>query len=393
MRTGLGSLVLSLLWVGAAPPGGAEEPTPAPSPAAPAGSVTLSGYAEVFYSWNFNRPWNDVTAWRGFDNRHDTFTISNAALDVAFARGDVSGRVVGQVGQTPDTYYGFEPRVQGAGGAPDSGPDDWRFLQQAYVGWKPGGGRWSAEAGLFLSPIGPEALAVKDDWHWSRSTLYYALPYYHTGLRVTYAASPRLGLTAWLVNGWNNVSDNNSRKSVALQAAWGGSERVTAGLTYFGGAERAADAVEGLPWRHLFDGHVTWGASPHLSLQAHADAGFEQTRFGRSSWWGGALAARLQVTPKLYLAARADHLAETPGEDGDGQAGLIFFPARRVSSVTATLELRPAENLSLRLEYRHDAASEPIYYDDQALAYRPPDPFPGTRKSQDTLTFGATAWF
>lgn len=384
------TLVLALLWAG---PVCGQTPAPQPTPSPQAPSLTLSGYAEVFYSWNFNRPWNDVTAWRGFDNRHDAFTVSNAVLDLAFGRGDVSGHVVGQVGQTATTSYGREPRTQGAGSAPDSSATDWRFLQQAYLGWRPGGGRWNAEAGLFLSPLGPEALAIKDDWHWSRSTLFFALPGYHVGLRVTCAASPRLALSGWLVNGWSNVSDNNSRKSLALQAAWGGSDRLTAGLVYFGGAERADDAVEGRPWRHLFDGQVTWTVSPRLALQAHADAGFEETRFGRSRWWGGALAARLQVAPKLYLAARADRLAETPGESGEGQAGLIFFPARRVSSATASLELRPAETLSLRLEYRHDSASEPIYYDEQVLVYRPPDPFPGTRPSQDTLTFGATAWF
>src|SRR4051812_32111040 len=38
--------------------------------------LTFGGYAEVDYSWNFNQPSNSITNYRGFDNRHNSFTIS-----------------------------------------------------------------------------------------------------------------------------------------------------------------------------------------------------------------------------------------------------------------------------------------------------------------------------
>jgi hypothetical protein len=42
----------------------------------------LGGYVEALYQWNFNSPSNGITNYRGFDNRHNTFTVSNIALDV-----------------------------------------------------------------------------------------------------------------------------------------------------------------------------------------------------------------------------------------------------------------------------------------------------------------------
>ena len=41
--------------------------------------VTLSGYAEVYYSWNFAKPENKVTNNRWLDERHNTFTLQTLA--------------------------------------------------------------------------------------------------------------------------------------------------------------------------------------------------------------------------------------------------------------------------------------------------------------------------
>src|SRR5262249_13267738 len=134
-------------------------------------------------------------------------------------------------------------------------------------------------------------------------------------------------------------------------------------LLYFGGVERPTGAPEGQPWRHLFDAHATLTAWPRFSLQAHADGGFEDNRFGRSSWKAGALPLRFKTASWMYLAARGDVLSESLPTNSLGTAAPIFFPADRVASGTFTLEARPDDHLSIRLESRHDSASAPIYYE------------------------------
>ena len=118
--------------------------------------LKLGGYVETFYQWNFNNPSNRITNFRGFDNRHDTFTISNAAFDAHIEDKRLTGHLTLQVGHTPNVYYSNEPRVPGTTAANTSDAELWKYLQQAYVGYRfPVGQGLLVEAGLFLSPVGP----------------------------------------------------------------------------------------------------------------------------------------------------------------------------------------------------------------------------------------------
>lgn len=352
-------------------------------------TFTLGGYAEAFYQWNFNRPANGITHYRGFDNRHATFTLANVALDAQWDHEGVVGRVALQVGHTPATYYLAEPSAPGAAGTSDSDAGLWRYVQQAYVGYRFGVGRGLlVSAGLFLSPIGPEGMAIHDNWNWSRSNLFFGLPFYHTGLRVAYPLSDAWALTVSAYNGWNSVVDNNAEKSVAVNLTYALPDRLAVSVLYFAGVERAPGAPEGRAWRHLLDAHVTWSVTPAVTLLAHANAGFEPNAFGTSAWVAGALYARLRVRPRLFLVARGDAFYESAARDASGAASPIFWPVAWVASGTATVDYRPHARVSFRLEYRHDQAAGEMFFGREA-----PDPMTPGRRSQDTVTAGLTTWF
>jgi hypothetical protein len=363
----------------------------APEPGA--AGVVLSGYAETFYQWNANDPSNGITNFRGFDNRHDTFTLANTVLDVVGTNEGVTAHVAFQVGHTPETYYLAEPASAGSGAAGSTGAGAWKLLQQANVSYRAAAGNGLLiEGGLFLSPIGPEGMAVKDQWNWSRSNLFFGLPFYHTGARVSYGLTDRITASLMACNGWNSVVDNNASKSLAAQATYAVADRLTWNVVYFGGVERGPGAAEGEPWRHLLDSYVVWHPNPSLSLLVHGDVGFEETQFGRSDWAAGALYARVRATPRLYLAGRADLFHEGVAEDAQGRAGAIFWPASQVASQTLTCDLRPQDNVSVRLEYRHDAADDPMFFDG-AVPTDAGGAFVPDAESQDTLTLGMTTWF
>lgn len=351
-------------------PAAARAGDTAPNPPA----ITVRAFVETYVAWNFNKPENGVTAFRGFDARHNSFALSNAVVDTRWSAGAISGRLALQTGDTPDIYYGSEAT------------SDVRHVLEATIAWKaPAGRGLTLDGGIFLSPIGPEAVPVKDNWTWSRSTLFYALPFYHAGFRATYPLTDRWNVTAGVYNGWNSVTDTNGEKSISVQGLYTKPDKVTASLLYFGGAERARGSAEGEPWRNLFDAHITITVSPTLSIQAHANAGFEDTSSGRASWRAAALAARIKLTSWFHAAGRVDVLDETTPASPAGAAAAIFFPTNRVSSFTGTLDARPDDRMSVRLEYRRDAAHDAIYFEkaDQAPSAR----------SQATLTFGLTAWF
>lgn len=388
---------LGLVFCSAASPAMASEPeiarTSTPAVTAPPlqslVKLKVNGYVEAFYQLNFNTPSNFITAYRGFDNRSNSFTIDNAVLDVTGELGPVFARVALQVGHAPFSYYGAEPSYPATAGAGASSPELWHLIQQAIVGYKlPVGRGLLAEAGIFISPIGIEQLAIKDNWNWSRSNLFFGLPFYHAGVRLTYPLSDQLTAAVYATNGWNDIVTRNSYPCFAGLLTWTPSESVSGTLLYFGGVEPFSDAPEGQPWRNLFDLNATWNLIPQLSLAIQADAGFEANNFGTSWWASGAAYARVHPAEWLYIAARADYFHEraAPG------ASRIFFPADDVISATATLDFRPVDNLSLRVEYRFDWASAEMYFrgpvgQDSSGVDRPNTP------RQSTLTLGALAWF
>lgn len=384
----LALIVLGLAFVSVSPAFAQESPeTPSRPP------VVFGGYAEAFYQWNFNNPSNGLTNYRGFDNRHNTFSISNVALEGHVDYEGFVANVVLQVGATPSTYYLSEPALAGTGATSASGADVWKYIQQANAGYRFDVGRGlTVSAGLFLSPIGPEAIPVRDNWNQSRSNLFFGLPFYHTGLRAKYELTSEWSITVAGFNGWNSVVDGNDEKSIMAQLEYASGD-LAASMLYFTGVERAEGAPEGRAWRHLFDAYATWKALPWLSLLGHADAGFERNEFGTSYWAAGALYARAMLHPQLHVAVRGDVFYENAASNERGTASAIFWPSEWVSSGTLTLDYRRHPQMSFRLEYRHDQAAGDTYYGGNVPAAADGSAPAPNRSSQDTLTAGATAWF
>jgi hypothetical protein len=353
-------------------------------------SLILSGYVEAFYQWNFNEPSNFITNYRGFDNRHNIFTIDNIVLDALGKLDRVQAHFALQVGNTPETYYSQEPVWRATAGAGASGPSVWKLVQQANVGYKaPIGNGLLLELGIFVSPIGPETLPIKDNFNWSRSNLFFALPYYHTGFRATYPITDRWSATAMLCNGWNSVVDDNVELSVSGMVTYTAADTFSATLLYFGGVERPQNAPEGRAWRNLFDAYATWSPHKRVSAIFHADAGFEPNTFGTSSWGAGAVSLRVQPLSWMYLSARADAFYENVPP---GAMPIFWGGSRWVASQTATFDVRPNPNMSVRLEARHDQSQALIYFAGDVATNRASNYIPNAR-SQTTITVGAVAWF
>ncbi|MGE5186867.1 MAG: outer membrane beta-barrel protein, partial [Acidobacteriota bacterium] len=354
----------------------------------------------LYDAWNFREPSNGVTNLRGFDDRHASFTLQNAVVEATWTKGVVSGRIALQVGDEPGAFYAFEPSQAPSGTAPATGPTEWRHIQEAWVAWKLPCYRLELSGGIFLSPIGAETPIVRDAWNWSRSNLFYFLPYYHAGVRAKHdIGDSGWSVTAALYNGWNNAIDDNDSPSIDVIARyekgdWSGQ------VQYFGGIERSPDAPEGQPWRHLFDAYVQGPIVDKLSFIVQADAGFELDTISvpgpavvdaTASWSSFAGYLRYDLRKNLFVAARGDFFhANRPDA-----ATPIFLPSgvSWVTSATATAAWRPADGLELRAEYRHDQASENAYFGGTVLT----DPVTGNaitnRTVQDTITGGVIAWF
>ncbi len=358
--------------------------------AALAAEVTPLGGLETSLQWNPANPATRTTNLRGYDQRANSFTLESVTLGAAVSTPTFAGRLVLQEGTVSAAAWAGEPTLDASAGGVGSDAGLWRHIREAWASVRivPDGaapqtgddaGTLTLSAGLFLSPIGPESLDNRDNWFWSRSNAFVALPAYHTGVDARLALGCGWAIRAGVFNGWNSVVDNNDAKSVMVQATYA-SDAVNASVLYFGGIERSSNTPEGEAWRHLFDANLTLALTDSFTWLIHTDVGLESHDLGVSTWFAGQTAVRLSLSEGLAIGLRADLVREwLPQADADEPSpSSILLPTDWLSSQTLVLSWSPEDIWSLRLEGRHDIAATKVF--DSASA-----------RTQTTLTLGLVA--
>jgi hypothetical protein len=294
---------------------------------------------------------------------------------------DVSYRV--------DVNYGFDATITqsaGAAGAASFGGNQ-IDLQQAYLSkpcpWTGG----TITAGKFVTPFGAEVIEAKDNFNTSRGLLFnFAIPFTHTGIKYDKGFGDMLSLAAGVVNGWDNLQDNNKGKSVFAQVGVKPSDTISLMVGGIHGPEQGT-AAPPLPsieknGRGLVDTVLTVKPTENLTLVANHDWGVEEAlvpvftppaTFGlkAATWQGLGLHGKYAISETFAGALRWETLDDN-GLSRTGTALAATFPAGAdtnvtLNSITATLECRMNDVIT-RLEYRQDGASKKVFLDDKGKA-------------------------
>ncbi len=352
-------------------------------------SLKVDGFASAYYSFVFENPDSGISNARIFASRHNSITISGASIGFELRYGAAFVYVAPWFGLTPTTIYSgeptFPPGPDGLVGGSDS--TVWRYLRGAHGGFELD--NLTFDAGLFVSPIGIEGIAEKDNWLWSSSWLNYIFPFYHFGARVHYDLGDDHTLGLWVVNGFaGGALDTNDAKSIIVTAA-GPIGDGQWQVLYYGGIERPDDLRNDLDldvaWLHHFDVWVSLPINEWLEVAMQADLGLEPNQYGVAWYAAGAAYVRVRLSDYVSVAARGDVFGEQAAEDDNGASSPLFFGLPDwVAAASIAVEVRPVEHTAIRLEYRHDEAQGGLFYDHD-------DSLP-TAKSQDAVTLGLTVW-
>lgn len=361
--------------------------------------LTIAGTLESFYAYNFNRPSNGITNFRAFDDQHNSITLQNAAFDLFWTSERVYARIAMQAGNTPRVASAPAPLSQDED--PEVEPSLFRNIQRAYAGAHPfANAPVFIEAGIFLSPIGYEGITVHENWHWSHSPIFLALPFYHSGIKVGTDIGPAHRIKFAVYNGWNNIRDNNPEKSLALEYGYTPGPRFSLAAVYFTGVERGVGAPEGRAWRHVVNVAARGTPHPRLGLVGDLNAGIEPNLFGSSRWIGGNAGLRVEALPWLFVAGRGTIIGETRASTGGLASPIVLAnfsddPQQWMGAATLTLDLRPVpDHFALKLEYRHDQARSNIFFRGAVVGSGTlDDRYITNARAQDTLTLGLHAWF
>ncbi len=327
----------------------------------------IYGSLDVSYGYNMNEPDSRANKLRVFDTKHDEFNAN--LLDLILEK-PTEGP--GTWGFRADLDAGEDPSVFQAFGWNDG--DNFE-LQQAYVQWvAPVGSGLTLRLGKFVTNHGMEVIESADNWNTSRSFMFgFAIPFTHTGFAASYTFD-QVQLMLGIVNGWDNVDDNNDGKTFHGMLKWTPSDKLNLTLSGTYGPERTGneDNMRGLATLAL-----CYVPLEDLSLGLDVDYGDEEgAGVGRkmgefAEWWGAAIYAKYNFCPTWSLALRAEHFVDDDG----ARMGLV---GQRVQEMTLTAAWKPIGAAEVRLEYRHDWSSVDVFDDGEDV---------GTSDEQDTMSF------
>jgi hypothetical protein len=332
--------------------------------------IQANAFASLGYINNLNQPQSQAIGLRYFDNRANTFSVDLAELVVQKAvanPGDAGFRL----DLTAGTFAGL---TQSAGLRIGESAD----LQQAFVSYiAPLGSGLRFDVGKHVTHMGYELIEGYDGYNdnYSRSLLFnYAIPLTHTGIKASYAFTPRVSLTAMVVNGWDVAVDNNKSKSIGAQLALKPVDPLAFYVNYIGGPENEDDNSS---LRHVVDLVAALTVSPMLSLGANADFGTEDgtsaiTPGADGKWSGFAGYAKISTPGPFSLGLRA----ETFKDEGGTRLGI---GEARVNEFTVTPSFKFGSNFVVRAEGRYDSADAEVFEDDRGIA----------KKSQATIGLNA----
>ncbi len=369
----LGAVVLCLsvpqLAAAQDPPKPADQ-APAPDP----DKVTLNffkgteigGLVDGNYQWNSNKV---APLYRAFDVKHNTFDLSMAEVWLA-----KSPTMDSPIGYKVRLSFGSATDIMAGASGQFAAESPYKNFEEAYGSYlAPIGKGLQIDFGKFVTNAGAEVIEAKDDWNYSRSLLFQlAIPLYHAGVRLTYSPNDKVTLMGGVVNGWNDVSDNNTAKSVMASITLKPTGALSIVENYIGGPEQpqAPGAIGDQPWRNLSDTVVSYTVNPMVSLMANYDYGHDTVGGLSTSWQGIAGYAKIQATKVVAVIPRVEYY-----HDGNGwSTGTV----QNLTDATLTLELKAADNFLWRVEYRGDFSNQSPFVNDTGAA----------KKNQQTVTVG-----
>ena len=341
--------------------------------------MDFSGFIDGYYSYNANRPSNaangQVNDLYNFNDKTDQFNLSAAGLTINHNPDPIGVHIDLLFGRTNDLIHSSS----------DKSTDN--YIEQAYISATPPKTHGSEfDFGQFVTSAGAEVIPAMTNWNYSRSLLFaWAIPYYHFGLRTSTPVTKTWTAGLQVVNGWNNVVNNNGGVTIGLTSALT-KPKYTWYLNYYTGPENN-DTQKG--YRNLID--TTLLLTPTSKFNAYLNYDYGQNRIPATTeegedgpiiipsqsphWQGAAIAAHDQFTTKSAVTGRFEYY--------DDNQGFQTLARQAVKEFTGTYEYKWMSGLLTRVEYRRDWSTFATFHKGDT----------GMVNAQSTVTVAFIAFF
>lgn len=310
--------------------------------------LTVSGYVEAYYSYDFNQP---VGSYRPpfvySHNRHNEFNVNLGFIKAAYAGERVRGNLALMAGTYANANLAAEPAT-------------FRNIFEANAGIKLSQAKnlW-LDAGVFASHIGFESAISKDCWTLTRSLMADNTPYYETGAKIGYTSDNGKWFFSGLVlNGWQQIqrTNGNTRLALGTQITFKPTEKITLNSSTFLGG-RPDNTNRNRFFHNLYG---IFQVTEKLGLSADFDYGVDQRQTGSSSydaWTSWVAILKYQLSSKVGVAGRVENYTD--------KKGLVISTSTpngfQTMGYSLNLDYAPISNALWRIEARSLNSKDAIF--------------------------------
>ncbi|NUO00111.1 MAG: porin [Saprospiraceae bacterium] len=270
-----------------------------------ASPLAFSGYAEVYYAFDFGNP--DDHNRPGFvyaNNRHNEVALNLGLLKAAYHTEKVRANLGLMAGTYANANLAAEPGVL-------------KNIFEANIGVRLSSSKnlW-IDAGIFPAHIGFESAIGKDCPTLTRSMAADNSPYYESGVKISYTSgNGKWFLSALALNGWQRIKtvEGNSLPSFGTQITFKPGANVTLNSSTFVGTDKPDDQRR---MRYFHNFYAIFNLGEKLAATAGFDFGAEQTAKGSKEynyWYSPVLMLKVATSEKMTVAVRGEYYADENG--------------------------------------------------------------------------------
>ncbi len=311
--------------------------------------LNLTGYAEVYYQYDGNRPLNNSRP--GFiysHNRNNEVSLNLAYLKANYSTEQVRSNIALGAGSYMSANYAAEPDVL-------------KNIYEGNIGFKISKKHdlW-IDSGIMSSHLGFESATGKDNYTFTRSLGAENSPYFETGAKISYTSpTGKWFLSGLVLNGWQRIQrvDGNTTPAFGHQLTYKPNTRLTLNSGSFIGNDKP-DSIRQMRYFHNL--YAIYQVNEKVGLTAGFDIGAEQKEKRSSSyntWFTTVLVAKYAATEKFSITARGEYYQD--------KAGVIIATGTpngfKTLGYSANADYAILPNLVWRTEIKNLASKDPIF--------------------------------
>lgn len=336
------------------------------------GKVSIGGYVDSYYGFDFNQPSSSERAYSVSSSRHYELNINAAFIDIKYSNNKVRGRVIPGFGTYINSNYSAEAGslknlIEANGGV---------CLSKKKNIW--------IDAGILGSPYTNETFISKDHLMYTRSFGVEYAPYYLSGVKLSCPINKKINSYIYFINGWQEIFDVNKSPALGTQIEYRPTNKILLNWNTFFGNEQSQISPN-FRNRYFTDLYAIYDNGKKISFTTCAYIGLQDLKDSlgvKSSavWWHGNFTGNYKINKEVSFAGRLEYFSDPNSIQIRPITSKIGFSSY---SGGICLNVKISNNAMFRIEDRY-------YYSDQKVYLNKDEKETNT----DNLLIGSlTVWF